>query len=212
MNDREFEKLLRETAIGYRVPPEAPLDRLWPAIEARAFGPRVVSLIRRPWVAPVAFAATLVLGIGLGYGGALLQGPGTGGRGPRAVAPAAAPAPASAASSTPSPFVGLASDYLEQTALLILTVAGEDSLRSLSPATVARARSLLSTTRLLLDAGVGSPALLDLLRDVELVLAQVVRLPPRPPASDARYVSEALAERDVLPRLTLLLADARGAQ
>jgi hypothetical protein len=76
-----------------------------------------------------------------------------------------------------------------------------------------RARDLLSTTRLLLDSGVESPALRELLQDLELVLAQVVRLPQSPAAGDddgAHYVSEAVAQRYVLPRLTLLLADARS--
>ena len=69
---------------------------------------------------------------------------------------------------------------------------------------------LLSTTRLLLDAGVDQPALHDLLEDLELVLAQVARMPRTRPAADSRFVTEALDQRDVLPRLTLLLADTRG--
>jgi hypothetical protein len=105
----------------------------------------------------------------------------------------------------------VASDYLEQTTALFVTVSGDDSLATLSTATLSRARQLLSTTRLLLDAGVESPALRELLQDIELVLAQVVRLPESPPTSDTRFVNEALTQRDVLPRLTLFLADARGA-
>lgn len=205
MNDHELEQLMRLAAADLRRVPEPPLDRMWGAIEARAFGPRVLPLPRRPWLRPLAFAATLLLGVALGWGSARWgQAPAGGG--------GAAPAPAgvAAAAAPPSPFVGVASDYLEQTTALIVTVAGGDSLATLTPAAVRRARQLLSTTRLLLDAGVESPALRDLLQDVELVLAQLVRIPESRPAGDAHFVNEAVAQRDLLPRLTLLLADARG--
>ena len=106
--------------------------------------------------------------------------------------------------------MGVAGDYLEQTTALLVAVGSEDRPTPVTPAIQDRARELLSTTRLLLDARVRDPALHDLLEDLELVLAQVARMPKSPPAADSRFVSEALDQRDVLPRLTLLLADARG--
>ena len=205
MTDHDFETLIRDTAARYRVPPPPPLDRMWDAIEARAFPPLVLRPRRRRWLRPLAFAATLLLGVSLGFGGARLVPPAT----PPATEPPVQLAAGEAVE--PSPFVGVASDYLQQTTALLVTMS-DDSLATLLPATVARARDLLSTTRLLLDAGVESAALRELLQDLELVLAQVVRVPQSPAAGDdgAHFVTEAVAQRDVLPRLTLLLADARS--
>jgi hypothetical protein len=209
MTDHDFESLIRDTAAGYRVPPEPPLDRMWDAIEARAFPPLALRRGRPRWFGPLAFAATLLLGVSLGVGGARLWSP-------AALTPIEPPVEppgqlAAGDAVEPSPFVGVASDYLQRTTALLVTMS-DDSLATLLPATVARARDLLSTTRLLLDSGVESPALRELLQDLELVLAQVVRLPQSPAGGDdgAHFVSEAVAQRDVLPRLTLLLADARS--
>jgi hypothetical protein len=198
MNEQDFERLVREAASRSRVP-DPPLDRMWSRIESRVFAPRVLPFGRQ-WLRPLAYAATLVAGIGIGYAGSGVR---------RADSPAA-PAVAAGPPAEPSPFVGVASDYLEQATALMVTVAGTDSVATLTAGTVHRARELLSTTRLLLDAGVESPGLRDLLQDMELVLAQLVRLPDSPPPQDARFVTDAVTQRDVLPRLTLYLADARG--
>ena len=71
-----------------------------------------------------------------------------------------------------------------------------------------RARDLLATTRLLLDApDLTDPVLRDLLDDLELVLAQIVRLPQRATAPDVYLIDQALDQREVLPRLRVMLAE-----
>jgi len=207
MDDSEFEGLMREVGREYHRPPEPPLESMWHRIEARAFaaGPRRSI---GTWVRPLAFAATLVIGIGIGVVGARLTA------GPPPSTPAAellagAPDPSPG---EPSPFIGVAGDYLEQTTALLVAVTDSDHRVAYAPGTVRRARELLSTTRLLLDAGAHNPALRELLQDLELVLAQVARSDDHDTDGDAAFVTEALAQRDLLPRLTLLLADARGDQ
>lgn len=201
MNQSDLERLLHSMADDDRTP-APPLDAMWSRIEARAFGPRPLSVTRRRWAVPVALAATLLLGVALGYGGARFAVPGPVVRAALDTPPAETPAP--------DPFVGVAGDYLEQTTALLVAVADDDRPSPVTPAIRDRARDLLSTTRLLLDSGLRDPPLRDLLEDLELVLAQIARMPQSPPAADSRFVSEALAQRDLLPRLTLLLADTRG--
>jgi len=209
MNDKEFEELLKSAARGYRVPPDAPLETIWQKVEAAAFGTRITPL-RRPSRALrfLAFAATLVLGIGLGWGSAQL---GRRTAPPSDGAPRAVEAGSSVMATIPSPFVGVAGDYLQRTTALLAVMAGDATAGDVVPGTIERARELLSTTRLLLDAGVPDPGLKNLLEDLELVLAQIARLPEQRPATDAQLITNAMAEREVLPRLALLLTDSRTA-
>ncbi|HEY2066376.1 MAG TPA: hypothetical protein VGG84_10495, partial [Gemmatimonadaceae bacterium] len=64
-------------------------------------------------------------------------------------------------------------------------------------------RDVLSSTRLLLDSPAGAdPQLRALLNDLELVLAQIVRLSGAPlDASDRAVIDRALHGSDLLPRL-----------
>jgi hypothetical protein len=65
------------------------------------------------------------------------------------------------------------------------------------------ARDLLGTTRLLLDSPAGDDARLRrLLGDLEVVLAQMARLPGRPAAGDeVQIIDEAVRQRDVIARV-----------
>ncbi|HKP29324.1 MAG TPA: hypothetical protein VJU15_07965, partial [Gemmatimonadales bacterium] len=108
-------------------------------------------------------------------------------------------------SSRPPALLGVASNYLEQMAGLLVTVAGDLRNGQVPAGTISNARELLSTTRLLLDGGVDDPRFRDLLEDLELVLAQVVRLRDASPAMDAALIAQALDQGEVLPRLTSYL-------
>ena len=69
-------------------------------------------------------------------------------------------------------------------------------------------RDVLTSTRLLIDSPAGDdPQLRALFNDLELVLAQIVRLPPRAAAPDVYLIDQTLDQREVLPRLRELLAD-----
>jgi hypothetical protein len=73
---------------------------------------------------------------------------------------------------------------------------------------IARAGDLLTTTRLLLDSpAADTPSMRNLLEDLELVLAQVVRLRDAPSRTELDLIHQALDQREVLPRLTTAAAD-----
>ncbi|HVE77832.1 MAG TPA: hypothetical protein VNA89_03170, partial [Gemmatimonadaceae bacterium] len=75
------------------------------------------------------------------------------------------------------------------------------------------ARDLLGTTRLLIDSPAGDDARLRrLLGDLELVLAQIARLPARSaPDDEVQIIDEAVRQRDVIARVrSALPAGARA--
>ena len=205
MTEKELEELIRSVGSTYRQPADPDREAIWHQIEGRAFGTRTSIAARRPVLLHgLAYAAVLVIGIGIGS----LARSGPSAR-PAAPPPESAGllVPASTASE-PSPFVGVARDYFQQSTALIVSVAADLRTGHILPGTMTRARELLSTTRLLLDGNLPDPALRDLLQDLELVLAQVVQLPAGQPAPDAQLIAETMDQREVLSRLTLVLADA----
>jgi hypothetical protein len=71
-----------------------------------------------------------------------------------------------------------------------------------------RAHDLLLTTRLLLDSPASAdPRFRTLLEDLELVLAQVVRLQSAESSEELEIIRQALEQRDVLPRLRSAVAN-----
>jgi hypothetical protein len=207
MDDRELEQRLTELRASWRVAPEPPLDRMWARIEHEAF----VRAGPRRWLRTfLPLAAMLALGFGIGQVvPPLLR------QAPQESAPVAASVPAGFEAGAPArlagndaPFVGVATDYLERVTALLVTLA-EESRRGLPvDYSRAQARDLLSTTRLLMDGPQPTdPHLRELLDDLELVLAQIVRLPQRPAAPDVYLIDQALDQREVIPRLRGYLAE-----
>jgi hypothetical protein len=150
----------------------------------------------------------LVIGFGLGR---LAPAPGrdsAGGPGDGEL-----PALPAAVSSEARPFVGVATNYLERVTALLLTLAGESSRGQPVEYKASQARDLLATTRLLMDSPDPiEPQLRALLEDLELVLAQIARLPARPEAPDVYLIDQALDQREVIPRLRVYLAETPTSQ
>lgn len=206
MSEKDLERRLAELRDHWRVADEPPLDRMWERIEADAFTAPRRFLPR--WIRPILpLAATLILGFGIGQLAPRLFGP----------APADSAQFASAldqrmpvrnVAAQEIPFVGLATDYLERVTALLVTLAGNTRDGKSLEYSATQARDLLATTRLLMD----SPQPLNshlhgLLEDLELVLAQIARLPARPDAPDVYLIDQALDQRDVIPRLRVYLAE-----
>jgi hypothetical protein len=213
MTEDEMDERTREALRGYRVPPPAPLDEMWDAIEQRHFGTPVVALAdhakakgrdqrtRRwlgtpSWTAVLAgMAATLMIGVSIG-------------RMSNGVAPVFTPVVAVEGrydywSANAEPYRQATTDYLGETTALLtaLPVAARDAQSDAR--FVSRAGDLLSTTRLLLDspAAESDPRLKNLLEDLELVLAQLAQLPAERRGPELSLIAQALEQRDVVPRL-----------
>ncbi|HEU5218989.1 MAG TPA: hypothetical protein VFU23_10030 [Gemmatimonadales bacterium] len=207
MSEKDLERRLAELRDNWRVAGEAPLDRMWERVEAEAFAPAR----RRPgprWVRTwLPLAAMLVLGFGVGQVAPRLAGKGAAASPETAAQEPGGPS-ARNASTQEVPFVGVATDYLERVTGLLVTLAAESRDGKSLEYSATQARDLLSTTRLLMDAPQRlDPHLQALLEDLELVLAQIARLPAKPDAPDVYLIDQALDQRDVIPRLRVFLAE-----
>ena len=203
MDDQRLDDLLRDAAPGFREPPPPPLDAMWATIEREHFGPVRGTLWRR-WYGPViGMAATLLIGIGIGRFTVNPVVPMPGDPIVASAAPAASAPPGTANESEDiaGPYRAVTSRYLGQTVALLVSLPSSRDFNA-DGKMVERAGELLSTTRLLLDSPAAEdPELKVLLDDLELVLAQVVRLSSRRHDQEMELITDALEERDVLPRL-----------
>jgi hypothetical protein len=212
MNEDRFDELMRDAAQTFRKPPVVDFDEMWKGIDERlplVGGQTSRDLVARSDTRPasrnrqwLAIAATLVLGIGLGRVSTSL--------GKRAVPAQAAPPVASAAPARPDSALALAnnpyevetSKYLGQTAALLIALPSEVKSGRANQQFVGRAGELLTTTRLLIDSPASSdPDMRNLLEDLELVLAQVVRLQNNHSRTELDLINRALEQRDVITRL-----------
>lgn len=220
MLDDRFEDQLRDSAREYHTPPVTPREEMWAAIQAkraeRAEGEeadgnaaeeaeRAAGLSEskrilpfrpfrsaRPLRLAAGIAALLALGIGLGR----LSAPEPGPAAPVVVTSDTTPHGSDAA------YRIAATDHLGQSeAFLTLFRAsvrggGNEQLAS------GTARQLLATNRLLLDSPAASDARTRLLlQDLELVLAEIAQLSPRPSSPDLDLITEGLERGGVMSRL-----------
>jgi len=212
MDDRKLAEELERLGSRWRVAPEPPLEAMWRQVEAEAFapreGPRQGGGDGR-WRQWLPLAAMLALGVAVGQLAPRIGGgPPVPPTGVDSAGLSGLPARASS-----EPFVGIASGYLEQVAGLLVTLARETEQGQPLEHSTRQARELLATTRLMLDSpGEIDPALATLLDDLELVLVQVARLPNRPSAPDVYLIDQALDQREVLPRLRVMLANAQDSR
>jgi hypothetical protein len=216
MTDDRFDDLMRDAADSYNRPPnEPPLEEIWAAIEQQRstrqlavemwstrspeIMPQRKPLIHQSWLR---MAAMLVLGLGLGRASvAFVSAPGS-------EAPVAAAPSESQTTTVPEQYQLVTDHYLGQTAALLLALPGELSNKPTDASYVTRADELLLQTRLLLDSPATSdPALRMLFEDLEVVLAQVVRLQSDRDPIRIDMLNQALEQRDVIPRLRNAVVD-----
>lgn len=188
MTEDPMDRLLQQARDDYNQPPTPPREEMWAAIQAgKRIRQRPNPLRKLGW--PLGIAALLAVGFGLGR---LTQGD--------EVAPTRPLAPTEG---TISPaMAGAALQHLSRTETFLTGFRLEASARVPDPSLLTGARDLLGTTRLLLD----SPELKDqrvrqLLRELEVVLAQVAQLQADPTREDADLIVHELDEQGVLPRL-----------
>ena len=209
MKEEELDERSREALRGYRVPPAPPLDAMWQQIEDRHFGAPVVSLADRArsrpgrrwsfgspsWgVLTAGIAAALILGVAIG-------------RTSRGIAPVIADNGREGQydywTANAEPYRQATTEYLGQTVALLTALPAAARDGQPDARFVTQASDLLTTTRLLLDspAAESDPRLKSLLEDLELVLAQLSRLPSEHGGPQLNLITQALEQRDVVPRV-----------
>jgi hypothetical protein len=209
MDEREdrFDEILREAARDYNAPPPTPKAEMWDRIAAeradrRTVGQtdgivplqRPVRLSVRPTVRLVmAIAAILVLGVAIGR----FTAPGTPAQPAASGTIAAAPGSEKREKSNIATELATA-DHLSQ----VETFFTEFGTERASPEFTDHAKSLLSTTRLLLDSKrVSDPRTRKLLEDLELVLVQIATMNPKDRAEDLNSIADGLAQNSLRTRL-----------
>ena len=214
MHEDELDAQMREALHSYRVPPEPPLDAMWEEIEGKHFGRPIASIggaagfrARRRWglgvptwaTLVVGMAATLLIGVSIGRMSNRLS--------PALDGEAYTLTEGRYSCSTMScegsdPLRDATTEYLGRTAALLTALPSEVRAGLPDSRFVNQASDLLSTTRLLIDSpSTTDPRLISLLEDLELVLAQIARLPANRGAAELDLITEALEQRDVVPRL-----------
>lgn len=193
MHDEHLDDLIARAAPHYHAPPTPDLDRLWAGIEASRGRPaRTTRAVR--WRTPLAIAATATLAFTLGR-----------------VTSTGTPTPAARDAGDLAPtagaaVAGVATDLLGQTAVLLASLPQDPSTDA--NAFARQAGDLLITTRLLLDAPdtQRNAALAEVLRDLELVLAQAARLQGHAASSELELITDAMRQQDLVPRLRTVAA------
>lgn len=188
----------------HNAPPPTPRDEIWQRVQSARHksvpSDGVIPLpVGRPaprtarWLAwGAGIAAVLAIGIGLGRLSLPNQG--------QAPADVVANQPDSGASSSRSnvAYALTAAQHLSMVETFLTTLRASKEVDS---SFTARARELLSSTRLLQDAPGMDPRLRRLLSDLEDILVQVAQFDPSRGAEELDLITDGLEERQVLPRV-----------
>jgi hypothetical protein len=213
MQDEKFEQWLREASQSYNRPPKADVEQMWSAIEAGHVMPQRSDIVplRPRWYANSWLRVAAALVIGVGVGRMTMDAP--------PFSPPVASNNVAAATTGNGQQQGtVTSDpatlrYIGQTVALLASFESDVSAPRSDTAVAARAKELLLTTRLLLDAQQASdPIVYALLEDLELVLVQIVQMPPKRNPSDVDLIKEAMQQRDVMPRLIAAATNTTSAE
>ena len=195
MSDDRFEERLSEVARDYHRPPETPREQMWTAIEAgrrRRAAPRIF-VLQPAWRWGLGLAAVLLLGIAIGR---ML--------GPQTTSVSSAPRPDTViGGGSDVAYAVAATQYLNRTETLLTGFRADARAGRVDSLFAEQARELLSSTRLLLLRPAGrDPHLKPLLEDLELVLAQIARLPGgRRDTLDVDLITQGMDQQSVLTRL-----------
>jgi hypothetical protein len=212
-DDSKFDEFLRRETRRPVDPVTPPADAIWAAIArdvARAIqppAPSVTRLVPRPvWVAiGLGIAATLVIGVAIGRWSVPQQ--------PAPAVAAATPQGSPDDSSRAATFAHASVvQYLAEAEVFLTAVRADFKAGRRDGDRAERSRELLARTRLLIASGEQRTPTVDLLlRDLELLLAEISALPDSGRSLDERLIDERLRQGTVLPRIrTTLPAQSAG--
>ena len=198
MTDERLNELLDDARRTWPLPPEPDYQAMWGRIEREAFaGVRKESRTPSWRIFSIGLAAALMMGIGLGRIS----------RNPTAPVPGIASSATDTATPASSDYDRAASELLGRTVVLLTSLpagargvgAGEEFSN--------QATELLTSTRLLLDSPAASDTRFkNLLEDLELVLGQIAMLQSGRTRQEIDLITDALEERDVVPRIRSAVA------
>lgn len=197
MTEERLNELLDDARRTWPLPPEPDYQAMWEQIEREAFA-GVRSTKRAPsWrIFSIGLAAALTMGIGLGRF-SMKEAP----------APTVAAVTTDTATPASSAYDRAASELLGRTVVLLTSLPAEGRSVGAGERFSNQATELLTSTRLLLDSPAASDARFkDLLEDLELVLAQIAMLQNGRTRQEIDLITDALEERDVVPRIRSAVA------
>lgn len=201
MDDEKLDQLLGDAQRTYNPPPRPDVEAIWRGVEAEAFAaPAMRATMGRTWrIAGMAAAASLLVGVFAGRWSARTPG------GPSA---AVAAIPMTAES---GPYQQVTEDVLGRAAVLIAALRTTDVNGVVRGEITTQATRLLGSTRLLIDSPAATdPRMHALLLDLEMTLAQIARLQPGRGEADLNLINDAVAERDIVPRIRSAVVDFAG--
>ena len=201
MREDRLDELLDDARRTWPMPPEPDYQAMWGRIEREAFSGMRAKESRTPsWrVFSIGIAATLMVGVGLGRLSMKQAAPSES-------VPTLAAVTTDTTPTRASEYDRAASELLGRTVVLLTSLP--DEARSAGAERFSNnAIELLTSTRLLLDSPAASDARFkDLLEDLELVLAQIAMLQSGRTRQEIDLITDALEEREVVPRIRSAVA------
>ena len=201
MREDRLDELLDDARRTWPMPPEPDYQAMWGRIEREAFsGVRATESRTPSWrVFSIGIAATLMVGVGLGRLSMKQAAP-------LESVPTLAAVTTDTTPTRASEYDRAASELLGRTVVL-LTSLPDDARSAGAERFSNNAIELLTSTRLLLDSPAASDARFkDLLEDLELVLAQIAMLQSGRTRQEIDLITDALEEREVVPRIRSAVA------
>jgi hypothetical protein len=199
MTDEKLNELLDDAKRTWLEPSEPDFQAMWGRVEREAFG-EARHIRRKPsWmVYSIGLAATLVMGVGIGR---------------FTMKTDATPTVAAVLDTGSTPAAGAgaydkaATELLGRTVALLTSLPDEARGVGSGEHYSTQAIELLTSTRLLLDSPAASDVRFkNLLEDLELVLAQIAMLQTGRTRQEIDLITDAVEERDVVPRIRSAVA------
>jgi hypothetical protein len=198
MTDDKLNELLDDAKRTWLEPPEPDFQAMWGRVERETFG--VGRNVKRTpsWVTySIGLAAALVMGVGLGRVSMKTETTPT----------VAAVLPDSASATAASAYDKAAAELLGRTVVLLAAFPDEARSAGAGERFSTQAIELLTSTRLLIDSPAASDVRFkNLLEDLELVLAQIAMLQSGRTRQEIDLITDAVEERDVVPRIRSAVA------